>query len=174
MKKIIFLGIMMTHVVVGKTTFIISSRDFENNTYIPKEFTCEAANTAPRLLWQGAPSNTKSFVLICDDPDAPKGTWVHWVVYNIPASRTDLSYIADRSEKLADGTMQGTNSWPKVGYDGPCPPPGHGIHHYHFKLYALDTMLHLKPRATKQEVENAMKGHILATTKLVGLYEIKK
>lgn len=155
-------------------SFKITSSDFTHKSVIPIKFTCDGANKAPRLQWHGAPSNTKSFVFICDDPDAPAGTWVHWVVYNIPASKTDLSYITDRTQKLSDGTMQGSNSWPHVGYDGPCPPEGHGIHHYHFKLYALDAVLNLKPGATKQEVEAAMKKHILAHTEIVGLYERKK
>ncbi|CAN5158630.1 YbhB/YbcL family Raf kinase inhibitor-like protein [soil metagenome] len=155
-------------------SFKIISPDFTHNNVIPKEFTCEGANKAPRLHWNGMPVNTKSLVLICDDPDAPAGTWVHWVVYNIPVSKTDLSYITDRSEKLADGTLQGLNSWPHVGYDGPCPPKGHGVHHYHFKLYALDSLLSLKSKSTKQEVEAAMKNHVLAQTELVGLYERKK
>lgn len=159
---------------VHAAPFQISSPDFKTNIHLPKDFTCEGSNKAPQLQWQNAPAKTKSFVLMCDDPDAPAGTWVHWVVYNIPAGKTDLSYIADRSEKLADGTMQGLNSWPHVGYDGPCPPKGHGMHHYHFKLYALDTMLALKPKATKQEVEAAMKSHVLAQTEIVGLYERKK
>lgn len=173
MKKIVFLGVAMVSSAYA-ASFKISSSDFKHNTPIPKEFTCEGANKAPRLQWQSAPAQTKSFVLICDDPDAPAGTWVHWVVYNISVAKTDLSYITDRSDKLSDGTMQGTNSWPHVGYDGPCPPIGHGVHHYHFKLYALDAILNLKPKATKQEVEAAMKNHILAHTETVGLYERKK
>ncbi len=152
----------------------LSSPDFTHGKYIPQEFTCEGANRAPRLRWKSALLGTKSFVLICDDPDAPAGTWVHWVVYNIPASKFDVDYVATRLEKYQDGTMQGLNSWPHVGYDGPCPPPGHGVHHYHFKLYALDTILNLKPRATKGEVEAAIKDHIQAQAELVGLYERKK
>lgn len=173
MKKILFLGVAMAS-SSHAASFKISSLDFNHNAVMPTEFTCEGANKAPRLQWHGVPANTKSLVLICDDPDAPAGTWVHWVVYNIPATKIDLAYITDRSEKLSDGTMQGLNSWPHVGYDGPCPPIGHGIHHYHFKLYALDTMLNLKPKASKQEVETAMKNHVIAQTELVGLYERKK
>ncbi len=170
-KKIVFLGVIMASSVHA---FKISSPDFNLNAAIPKEFTCEGANKMPRLEWQGAPAHTNSLVLICDDPDAPAGTWVHWVVYNIPAAKKDLSYITDRTEKLSDGTMQGSNSWPHVGFDGPCPPIGHGVHHYHFKLYALDAILKIKPSATKEEVEVGMKNHILAHTQIVGLYERKK
>lgn len=159
---------------IHAATFQISSSHFKHDTHIPKDFTCEGGNKTPPIEWKNAPANTKSFVLICDDPDAPAGTWVHWVVYNIPAGKTDLSYITDRSEKLADGTLQGLNSWPHVGYDGPCPLKGHGVHHYHFKLYALDKMLALKPKATKPEVEAAMENHVLAQTEMVGLYERKK
>lgn len=171
MKKILFLGVMMS---ISANALKLTSPDFKHNEFIPKQFTCEGDNKAPQLKWQGLPINTKSLVLICDDPDAPAGTWVHWVVYNIPATKTDLSYISDRSEKLSNGTLQGMNSWPHVGYDGPCPPVGHGIHHYHFKLYALDVMLKLEPRSTKQQVETAMKNHVIAQTELVGLYERKK
>ena len=96
------------------------------------------------------------------------------MIYNIPADKMTLDHAKDRSEKLSDGTMQGTNSWPHIGYDGPCPPEGHGMHYYHFKLYALDAMLNLKPKATKDELLKAMKGHIIGQTEIIGLYERAK
>ncbi len=155
----------------------LNSLDFANTGLILKEFTCPedenhgGKNKIPRLVWEGVPKNTKSFVLICDDPDAPKPhtPWVHWVVYNIPADKRSLDYIKDRTEKLNDGTMQGKNSWPRPGYDGPCPPPGKP-HRYFFKLYALDTMLGLKPGATGSAVAAAMEGHVITQAEIVGLY----
>lgn len=169
-ERMLLIGILMNMHAAGLT---INSLDFSANQPIPKEFTCEGANKAPKLVWENVPQKTKSFAIICDDPDAPAGTWVHWVVYNIPADKRSLDYITDRTEKLSDGTMQGANSWPKIGYDGPCPPKGHGIHHYHFKLFALDSLLNLKPKATKEELLKAMKGHIVAQAEITGLYERK-
>lgn len=169
MKKWLILGVFSMN--MQSTEFKLFSLDFQNDKKIPKEFTCEGSNKIPKLAWEHAPKNTASFALICDDPDAPKGTWVHWVIYNIPANKRTLDHVKDRSEKLTDGTMQGSNSWPKIGYDGPCPPKGHGTHHYHFKLYALDTMLQLPPKATKDQLEKTMAGHILAETQIIGLYE---
>lgn len=115
----------------------------------------------------------KSWALICDDPDAPVGTWVHWVIYGLPAQTAGLPENVARKEVLPElgGAKQGLNSWGRACYGGPMPPPGHGVHHYHFRLYALDIEPALKPRATRQQLDAAMKGHILAETELVGLYE---
>jgi len=174
MKKIFLVGYLMAAINLHAQEFKISSPDFASNGTIPTQFTCQGANKPPKLSWSGAPTTTKSFVLICDDPDAPSATpWVHWVVYNIPATKTSLDQVSGRSEQFADGTRQGSNSFPKRGYDGPCPPVGHGVHHYHFKLYALDTVLTLKSTVTKDTVVNAMQGHILAQTEVVGTYERK-
>lgn len=174
MKKLLFCGVLIMNVALG---LILSSPDIQNNQVIPSEFTGEGEDVVPRMQWSNVPTNAKSLVLICDDPDAPEGTWVHWVVYNIPATAKNLNFLKKSNTKTANGTMQGINSWPdapdNLGYKGPMPPAGSGIHHYHFKLYALDTMLDLKPRATKKQVEEAMKGHIISQTTLVGLYEIK-
>ncbi len=171
MKKIlIILGALVMN--MHAADFKLFSLDFENGKKIPKEFTCEGANKMPKLVWENAPAKTASFALICDDPDAPAGIWVHWVVYNIPADKRSLDYVKDRSEKLSDGTLQGANSWPNgIGYGAPCPPKGSGVHRYHFKLYALDTLLTLNSKATKQELLKAMQGHVLAEAKLIGLYE---
>lgn len=170
MKRLLIAGVLVMNMHAAE--FTLNSLDFENGKIIPKEFTCEGANKTPKLVWKNAPEKTKSFALICDDPDAPAGTWVHWVIYNIPADKQSLDHVKDNSEKLADGTMQGANSSKKIGYDGPCPPKGHGIHHYHFKLYALDRMLTLSPKITKDQLLKAMNGHILAQAEIIGTYEI--
>lgn len=167
---------MVTHLNAAR--FTLSSLDFSNNNkgMIPKEFTLEGANKIPRLAWEYPPENAKSFALIVDDPDAPKPDtpWVHWVVWDIPASKRSTDYITTKDEQLPDGTMQGKNSWSHVGYNGPMPPKGHGIHHYHFKIYALDVpKLNLKPGATAKQVEKAMKGHVLGQAERIGLYERK-
>lgn len=145
---------------------------------IPKKYTGEGEDVSPPLAWSEAPAGTKEFALICDDPDAPRPEpWVHWVLYRLPAGTTNLPEGMPRSAELAvpAGARQGTNSWPKdnVGYRGPLPPPGHGVHHYHFKVYALDTSLSLPPGADKQAVLTAMKGHVLAQGELIGTYERK-
>ena len=176
MSKKIILGVLMV-TVTHAAEFKISSLDFSPNGTIPKEFTCNergnnGENKIPKLVWEGAPANTKSFALICEDPDAPggiKNPWVHWVIYNIPGSNMSLDYVTDKRATFSDGTLQGKNSWPLLGYDGPCPPAGKP-HHYHFKLYALDLVLPLKPGATKDELVKAIQGHILAQTEIVGLY----
>jgi len=150
----------------------LSRPSFENQQPIPAKHTGEGADASPALKWEGAPSSTKSFALICDDPDAPGGTWVHWVIYNIPAGTTGLSEGVAKSDTGA-GARQGVNDFGKVGYNGPMPPRGHGQHRYYFRLYALKTELDLKPRATKAQLEAAMKGQILAEERLIGTYERK-
>jgi Raf kinase inhibitor-like YbhB/YbcL family protein len=157
------------------TEFKLSSPGFRHNYPVPAKFTCEGQDVSPTLKWEGAPAGTKSFALICDDPDAPASTWVHWVIWGIPATATGLPENVTRTESVPalGGTKQGENSASRLGYDGPCPPPGHGVHHYHFKLYALDTEPALKPWATKRQLEEAMGGHVLAIAELVGTYERK-
>ena len=155
--------------------FKLSSPGFRHNQPVPAKFTCDGQDVSPALKWEGAPAGTKSFALICDDPDAPAGTWVHWVIWGIPATATGLPENVTRTESVTalGGTKQGENSSSRLGYGGPCPPPGHGVHHYHFKLYALDTEPALKPRAMKRQLEEAMGGHVLAMAELVGTYERK-
>ena len=148
--------------------FTLQSSAFQNGGNIPKKFTCEAADVTPELNWSGAPEKTQSFALIADDPDAPMRTWVHWVIYDLPPNTTKLSEGVPKQEQAASGT-QGTNDFGKIGYSGPCPPPGKP-HRYFFKLYALDGKLNLKPGARKAELETAMKGHVLAQAELVGKY----
>jgi len=157
--------------IVGeeKIAFEISSDAFKDGDYIPRKHTGQGQDVSPPLSWSGAPQKTKSFALICDDPDAPGRTWVHWVIYNIPADATGLSEAVPKNDRLSDGSMQGMTDFGRIGYGGPMPPPG-PAHRYFFKLYALDSVLDLRPSATKSELLKAMKGHILAQAQLIGLY----
>ena len=147
----------------------LSSTDFKEGDPIPKAFTCEGDNLSPALEWGGCPAGVRSFALICDDPDAPMGTWIHWVMFNIPGEARRLDKGVAKKAMLPDGSAQGVNSWPKTGYDGPCPPPGKP-HRYFFKLYALDAVLSLKESAGKEELLAAMKGHIIGEASLMGTY----
>ena len=148
--------------------FTLQSSAFQNNGNIPKKYTCEAVDVSPALSWSEAPEKSQSFALIADDPDAPAGTWVHWVIYDLPASATQLAEGIPKQERAASG-KQGKNDFGKIGYGGPCPPPGKP-HRYFFKLYALDAKLNLPPGARKADLEAAMKGHILAQAELVGKF----
>jgi len=153
----------------------VTSEAFPAGGAIPREHTGEGRNISPPLTWSGAPAETQQYVLICDDPDAPGGTWVHWVLYGISPSVGALRAGVEPSPRppVPSGAVQGINSSRKVGYSGPMPPPGHGVHHYHFKLYALDASLDLEPGLTKAEVLEAIEGHVLASGELVGAYERK-
>jgi len=150
-------------------SFQIASTAFANGGMIPKKFTCDGPDVSPALNWTQAPAATQSFALIMDDPDAPVGTWVHWVLYNLPADTRELLEGVEAKEHLTNGAIQGRNDFRQIGYGGPCPPAG-GAHRYYFKLYALDTKLTLKTGATKRELEHAMKDHILAESELMGRY----
>jgi Raf kinase inhibitor-like YbhB/YbcL family protein len=147
----------------------VKSTDFASGGEIPKQFTCSGADISPALEWSEPPAGTKSLALIADDPDAPVGTWVHWVIYNIPANLLKLPQNFPKTEHPGDGSRQGRNDFEKIGYGGPCPPPGKP-HRYFFKLYALDSKLNLPPGATKKDVESAMKGHILAQGEYMGRF----
>ncbi len=148
--------------------FAISSPAFEDQATIPKKHTADGEDLSPKLEWTGVPDGTRSFAIIMDDPDAPPGTWVHWVLYDLPASASELPENVPNENKLPNGASQGRNDFRKIGYGGPCPP--RGTHKYYFKLYALDTELGLNPGATKQQLLDAMKGHILAEAQLMGRY----
>jgi hypothetical protein len=150
--------------------FELSSSAFKPNEAISKEYTCDGSDMSVPLSWKNAPEGTKSFALITDDPDAPRGTWVHWVLYDVPAEVRELSAGIGHDESLKSGAKQGKNDFGKVGYGGPCPPSG-PAHHYYFKLYALDLMTGLKSKASKQQLLDAMKGHVLAETQLIGTYK---
>jgi Raf kinase inhibitor-like YbhB/YbcL family protein len=147
----------------------LSSTAFGDGESIPKKFTGDGEDVSPPLRWPDPPRETKSFALICDDPDAPKKTWVHWVLFNLPAEKRELEEAVPAQEVLAGGAKQGKNDFDKIGYGGPAPPPGKP-HRYYFKLYALGTMLDLAPGATKDQLLAAMKGHILAEGQLMGRY----
>jgi Raf kinase inhibitor-like YbhB/YbcL family protein len=147
----------------------IKSSAFEDGATIPKKYTCDGEDRSPALSWSGVPDGTKSFALICDDPDAPMGTWVHWVLWGLPPDTMSLPEGVPADTTLASGARQGLNSWPRVGYGGPCPPPGKP-HRYYFKLYALDAELNLPSSANKAALEKAMKGHILAEAQVMGKY----
>ncbi len=150
--------------------FKLSSTFFVPGGMIPKQFTCDGTDLSPALEWSGAPENTRSFSLIADDPDAPVGTWVHWVLYDLPADAKELAEGVPKDEQLSNGARQGRNDFRRIGYGGPCPPPG-PAHRYFFKLYALDAQLNLKAGASKADVEKAMAGHILAQATLLGRYQ---
>lgn len=156
----------------------LTSTAFENNQRIPKQFTGDGADISPALQWDGAPAGTKSFALVCDDPDAMSvagKVWDHWLIWNIPASAKELPENVAKTETVTalGGARQGLNGWPRLGYNGPLPPTGHGVHHYHCRLYALDAMLALPAKATKRQLLDAIKGHVLAQAELIGTYERK-
>lgn len=148
--------------------FTLNSHSFSDGESIPKKYTCDAEDVSPELHWSDPPA-AKGFALIVDDPDAPSGTWVHWVVVNLPASAHDLPEAAGKRAPLPEGAQQGKNDFGKSAYGGPCPPPGKP-HRYFFKLYALDAKLSLKEGSTKAEVEKAIEGHILGQAQLTGRY----
>ncbi len=151
----------------------ITSPTFTHHGDIPSRYTCEGDDISPELSWNGLPANTRSLVLIMDDPDAPdpaapKRTWVHWVLYNIPADSTGLAEDVSPDD-LPPGTLQGINDWQRTGYGGPCPPIGR--HRYLHKLYALDNLLPDLNKPTKAVLEQAMQNHILGQTELIGTYQ---
>ena len=147
----------------------VKSEAFEEGGMIPKKYTCDGEDVSPPLSWTGVPEGTEALALICDDPDAPVGTWVHWVIFNIPPDTTGLSENIPPERVLESGTRQGRNDFGNIGYGGPCPP--RGTHRYYFKLYALDKKVDLEPGATKDELLKAMEGHILAEGRLMGRYK---
>jgi Raf kinase inhibitor-like YbhB/YbcL family protein len=147
---------------------LISSA-FSEGALIPVQYTCSGDDFSPPLAWSDIPAGARSLALIADDPDAPVGTWVHWVAFNLPVTGGGLPEGIRAEKQLAGGGIQGTNSWKRTGYGGPCPPSG--THRYFFKLYALDTILSLGKDATAKELQAAMKGHILAETQLMGRFK---
>jgi Raf kinase inhibitor-like YbhB/YbcL family protein len=149
-------------------TMELTSSAFSEGAMIPDKYTCDGADVSPPLNWGALPADTKSLALVCDDPDAPVGTWVHWVYYDIPPDTEGLPENVATDERPAQGGTQGINDFRKMGYGGPCPPGG--THRYYFKLYALDTTLNLSPGATKKQVLKAMENHIIGQTQLMGKY----
>lgn len=150
--------------------FQLKSSAFQANGEIPRKYTCDGPDVSPPLAWTHPSEGTRSFALIVDDPDAPVGTWVHWVLYDLPASVRELPEGVPKNQELDNGAKQGRNDFRRIGYGGPCPPPG-PAHRYFFKLYALDRSTGLKAGATKDELLRAMEGHILAQMELVGRYK---
>jgi Raf kinase inhibitor-like YbhB/YbcL family protein len=148
--------------------FTLSSTEFIQESAIPAKFSCDGENISPPLEWVDPPQGTESFALISDDPDAPGGTWVHWLLYNIPADVRALPEAIPPEGELSDGSQHGENSFGRLDYGGPCPPSG--THRYFFKLYALDVILDLEPGANKETLLQAMEGHILAEVELMGTY----
>ncbi|HYX28011.1 MAG TPA: YbhB/YbcL family Raf kinase inhibitor-like protein [Pyrinomonadaceae bacterium] len=146
----------------------LSSSAFKDSGPIPKQYTCDGVNISPPLEWTGIPKTGKTIAIIADDPDAPAGTWVHWIVYNLPAESIGLIENTPATDEIKGGGFQGRNDFKDIGYGGPCPPSG--THRYFFKIYALDSELPLKAGATKAEVENAMAGHIVGQGQLIGTY----
>lgn len=168
---LVLLGLVIFSQIGGRAmAFELKSSAFQKDQSIPRKYTCDGPDVSVPLHWADPPPGTKSFALIADDPDAPVGTWVHWVLYDLPADTRELPEGLPPQETLPNGAKQGLNDFRRVGYGGPCPPPG-PAHRYFFKLYALDSPTNLRPRATKQQLLDAMKGHILAEAQLVGRYK---
>ncbi len=151
-------------------TIKLTSPAFKEGESIPSKFTCEGSDVSPPLEWTDLPEGAKSLALICDDPDAPMGTWVHWVLYGLSPDTTNLPEAVPADEAIEGGAKQGKNGFKRIGYGGPCPPPGKP-HRYFFKLYALDAELDLKPGASKKDLKKAMKGRILDQGQLMGRYQ---
>jgi Raf kinase inhibitor-like YbhB/YbcL family protein len=154
---------------VGDVTMKLTSSAFADGGMIPVKYTCDGPNISPPLTWVDVPAGAAALALICDDPDAPAGTWAHWVAFNLPPVTGALLEGVPQDKTLKMGGIQGTNSWRRIGFGGPCPPSG--THRYFFKLYALDDMLALASNATAKDVRAAMKGHILAEAQLMGRYK---
>ena len=148
----------------------IESPAFKNEDMIPVKYTCDGDDVSPALRWFEPPPNVKSFVLIVEDPDAPMGTFIHWILYNIPPNLSELPENVPKKPEVQGIGMQGVNDFGRVGYGGPCPPRTHPPHRYYFRLYALDIMPNLKPSAGINEVRRVMNGHIIAEAYVMGRY----
>jgi len=155
---------------MSSSRLTITSSAFKMGSTIPKKYTGDGVDVSPPLSWDGVPEGTKSLALISDDPDAPVGTWVHWVIFNIPSSEKGLPEGVPKQNTLSNGAKQGMNDFRKIGYNGPAPPPGKP-HRYYFKLYALDIVLDLPAGIKKSELLKAMEGHILSTSEYMGTYQ---
>jgi hypothetical protein len=151
-----------------RAVFSVRSTSFQDGGSIPRRYTCDGVGLSPQMQWQSAPAGTKSFVIVMDDPDAPID-FVHWLVYNIAPSVRELAEGASTRDAMPLGSSEGTNNFDRLMYGGPCPP--HGLHHYYFRVYALDIRLDLPPGATRKQVDAAMNGHILAQVQIVGTYQ---
>ena len=166
------IGAAAAEPAASKGKMDIKSAAFEANGDIPKKYTCKGADVSPPLVWEGVPAGAKSLALICDDPDAPVGVWVHWVLYGLSPQLKGLPEGVAKTESVVvekSSAMQGLNDFGRAGYGGPCPPPG-APHRYFFKLYALDAAPRLHPKASKAQLLKAMEGHILGQAELVGRF----
>jgi Raf kinase inhibitor-like YbhB/YbcL family protein len=152
----------------SRMSFAVKTAAFPKDGNIPQKYTCEGENVSPALTWANPPAGAKSLALIADDPDAPVGTWTHWIIWNIPPDAS-LPEGVPKVDMLENGARQGKNDFKRIGYGGPCPPPGKA-HRYFFKLYALDTKLETKPGASRNDLEGAMQGHVLAQAETMGKY----
>jgi Raf kinase inhibitor-like YbhB/YbcL family protein len=152
----------------GNVGFELKSSAFDNGGHIPEDFTCDGTGQSPPLEWEGAPPGTKAFALIADDPDAPGGTWTHWLLFNVPGSATALQAAVSSDRDLKDGSKQGKNDFQNIGYGGPCPPGG--THRYYFRLFALNDQLSLKSGASRPQLETALKGHVIGQAQVMGTY----
>ncbi len=168
--RILAIGVMLGNVLSvqgdAMKKITLTSSEFQQGQPIPKKYTCDGQDINPPLAWTGVPAEAKSLVLICSDPDAPKGTWVHWIVFNIPAH---VRSFVEGIEIDQVGAVEGTTSFGRPGYGGPCPPSG--VHRYYFKIYALDSdALNLAHTATRDDIEAAMQNHVVAQGELMGTY----
>ncbi|HLC21007.1 MAG TPA: YbhB/YbcL family Raf kinase inhibitor-like protein [Candidatus Methylomirabilis sp.] len=161
-------GLLLPVLIAQGAAMDLNSQAFRPGGMIPAKYTCDGADISPPLTWPDPPAGTKSFALIMDDPDAPVGTWVHWVIWNIPATARGLEENVPKTASLPNGARQGTNDFKRTGYGGPCPPSG--THRYFFRLYALGSTLSLSPETTKSVLEDTMRRHILAQSELIGKY----
>lgn len=166
-----FMILSQADITNGAKAFSLTSQAFKHGERIPQQYTCDGADISPPLSWRGAPAGTKSFALLMEDPDAPTGVFIHWVLYDLPANTRSLPEGVKKEASLASGAKQGINDFGQIGYGGPCPPRGKP-HQYFLTLRALDTpSLHLPSRAKRADVERAMKGHVLGEAKLMGIYQ---
>lgn len=150
-------------------SIVLSTAAFPNGSEIPARFTCSGADVSPALSWSSTPAGTRSIAVIADDPDAPMGTWTHWVIWNVPPQPANLPEGVPAEKELKSGARQGKNDFGRIGYGGPCPPPGKA-HRYFFKIYALDVLLHLEAGSSKAALEQAMSGHVLSQTNWMGTF----
>jgi Raf kinase inhibitor-like YbhB/YbcL family protein len=153
-----------------EVTLELETSAFEPGGAIPERHTCDGGDVSPALSWSAPPAGARSLALVCEDPDAPRGTWVHWVLYNLPAGTRQLEEGVPATAELPSGARQGRNDFRRIGYGGPCPPPG-PPHRYYFRLYALDVVLGLPSGATRKDLDRAMTGHVLADAELMGRYQ---
>jgi Raf kinase inhibitor-like YbhB/YbcL family protein len=176
MKKLCFLIVFVAFFTFslhgGKVMELKVSSVFSNGDFIPVKYTCDGDDVSPEIKIDNVPTNAKSLVLINDDPDAPMGTWDHWILFNIPPNYTAIPEGIKPEKEFSNGMRHGLNSWGKVGYGGPCPPSG--VHRYYFKVYALDVVLDLPPGVSKSKLLKAMEGHIIAKGELMGKYSRKR